>query len=85
MEDKIINLKKKLLAGIPVLMDGGTATELERCGIHICDPEWTAVALLTEQGRDALLKVHCDYVEAGADIITANFTRTGLVMGLIIK
>ncbi|HAG96167.1 MAG: hypothetical protein CMK83_10290 [Pseudomonadales bacterium] len=72
MEDKIINLKKKLLAGIPVLMDGGTATELERCGIHICDPEWTAVALLTEQGRDALLKVHCDYVEAGADIITAN-------------
>lgn len=72
MEDKIINLKKKLLASIPVLMDGGTATELERCGIHVCEPEWTAVAMLTEQGKDALLKVHCDYVEAGADIITAN-------------
>ncbi len=61
---------------MPVLLDGATATELQRRGFEMQPPLWSAQALLTPEGRAALLEIHGEYVEAGADIITANTFRT---------
>ncbi len=57
-----------------ILLDGPTGTELERRGYPTRLPLWTATA-----PRDAptlLYEIHRDYVNAGADIITACTFRT---------
>ena len=50
------------------VLDGGLATELERRGLTLDDPLWSARALL--EARDLVAAVHRDYLEAGADVIT---------------
>ena len=52
--------------GIHVL-DGGFATELERRGIDIAGPLWSARALA--DAPEAVLAVHRSYIEAGADVL----------------
>lgn len=69
-------LRLRLASKMPVLLDGATATELQRRGFVMEAPLWSAQALLTPEGRAALLEIHREYVEAGADIITANTFRT---------
>lgn len=59
----------------PVLLDGGTATELQRRGIAVRGPWWTSGALRTAHGRATLAAIHADYVAAGARIITADTFR----------
>lgn len=61
---------------MPVILDGATATELQRRGRSICAPLWSSAALLSKEGQAATLAVHQDYIEAGADIITTNTFRT---------
>ena len=51
-----------------VLLDGGLATELERRGVDLQHPLWSARALL--DAPDTVAAVHRDYLEAGADVIT---------------
>jgi S-methylmethionine-dependent homocysteine/selenocysteine methylase len=65
---------ERLLAGPYVLLDGATGTELERRGYRTSLPLWTADAALA--APDLLRRIHCDYLEAGADIVTANTFRT---------
>ncbi len=60
------------------LLDGATGTELERHGIKIELPLWSAVALLSKEGRSVLRNIHSDYIVAGADIVTANTFRTNI-------
>jgi homocysteine S-methyltransferase len=52
----------------PVLLDGGLATELERRGHDLDDPLWSARVLL--EHPDAIVDVHRDYLDAGADVVT---------------
>lgn len=55
------------LGGIRVL-DGGFATELERRGVSVEGPLWSARAL--GEAPEAVLAVHRSYLEAGADVLS---------------
>jgi len=72
------DLQKRLEGGEIVLLDGGTGTELERRGVSM-DPEaWCGPATLGH--LDTLEAVHRAYIEAGADIITANTYASSQLM-----
>lgn len=63
-------IKRKLDAGGVVILDGGTGTELQRRGAPMDPAAWCGPATL---GNDALLTdIHADYIEAGAEVVTAN-------------
>ncbi len=64
------DLAARLAEGPPILIDGGTGTELERMGATLHETVWSARAALTD--ADVLRRVHGAYVEAGAEIIIAN-------------
>jgi S-methylmethionine-dependent homocysteine/selenocysteine methylase len=64
----------RLAHGASLVLDGGTGTELERRGIACDAPLWSAHALLGD--TSALTAIHRDYVQAGAEILTANSFRT---------
>ena len=66
--------RNRLVEGPPLLLDGATGTELHRRGVDTGLPMWSAKALL--EAPDTLIAIHRDYVEAGAEIITANTFRT---------
>ncbi|MDH4148490.1 MAG: homocysteine S-methyltransferase family protein, partial [Acidimicrobiia bacterium] len=52
------------------VLDGGLATELERRGVDLHDPLWSAKALVDTP--ETIVDVHRAYFEAGADVaITA--------------
>ncbi len=53
-----------------VILDGGTGSELRRRGVALDYAAWSAIA--NKDHADLLTDIHCDYLEAGADIITAN-------------
>ncbi len=53
-----------------VVVDGAFATELERLGLDIKDPLWSALALIDH--TDMIEKVHTLYLKAGADIIISS-------------
>ena len=57
-----------------LLLDGATGTELERRGVDISLPLWSARALL--DAPQVLQDIHSDYLAAGANAITANTFRT---------
>lgn len=59
-----------------LLLDGATGTELNRRGVDTGLPMWSANALTTENGLNVLRQIHLDYLNAGADILTANTFRT---------
>jgi S-methylmethionine-dependent homocysteine/selenocysteine methylase len=58
----------------PILLDGALGTELEKRGASLPLPSWTTRALLDTP--DLVRQVHQDYVEAGAQVITAATFRT---------
>jgi S-methylmethionine-dependent homocysteine/selenocysteine methylase len=58
----------------PVLLDGPTGTELHRRGVDTSLPLWSARAI--EEAPDILESIHRDYVEAGAEVLTACTFRT---------
>ncbi|MEM9176403.1 MAG: homocysteine S-methyltransferase family protein [Myxococcota bacterium] len=61
-------------AGLPLLLDGATGTELERAGLPTGLPLWSTHALL--DAPEAVQAIHRAYVAAGAEIVTANTFRT---------
>jgi S-methylmethionine-dependent homocysteine/selenocysteine methylase len=67
-------LRRLLAAHVPVILDGAMGTELDRRGVDIGLPLWSANALLA--APEVVLAVHRDYCAAGADIITTNTFRT---------
>lgn len=58
----------------PLLLDGALGTEIERRGLPTTLPLWSAAALETNPGLVG--RIHADYLQAGADIITTNTFRT---------
>lgn len=63
-------------AGPPLVLDGATGTELERRGIKLGLPLWSAAALT--ECPDLLAAIHREYASAGAEIIVANTFRTNV-------
>src|SRR5438874_3385656 len=59
-----------------IVIDGATGTELARRGIDTRTSLFSAAALLDDRGRRTLREVHRDYVNAGAQVVTANTFRT---------
>jgi S-methylmethionine-dependent homocysteine/selenocysteine methylase len=57
-----------------LLLDGATGSELERRGVDIGLPLWSANAIL--HAPDTLRNVHTAYLSAGAGAITTNTFRT---------
>ena len=53
-----------------LILDGGTGRQLQRIGAPFGQPEWSALALIKQP--DLVLRVHMDFIHAGADIITTN-------------
>lgn len=72
--DERPTFRERLVHGAPLLIDGGLGSELDRRGVDVSLPLWSARALLDDP--PALLGVHREYAEAGADIITTNTFRT---------
>lgn len=58
-----------------MVLDGAFSTELEAKGYNLDDPLWSAKFLI--DSPEAIVKVHKDYLNAGADcIITASYQAT---------
>ena len=57
-----------------VLLDGATGTELERRGARMSAPLWSAHALLDDPAL--VQRIHLDYLEAGAQVLTTDSFRT---------
>jgi homocysteine S-methyltransferase len=71
-------LKKRLDAGHVVILDGGTGTELQRCGVPMDPAAWCGPATL---GNDKLLsEIHANYIKVGAEVITANTFASSRLM-----
>lgn len=67
-------LAQMLAAKSLLILDGAMGTELERRGVDIGLPLWSANALI--QSPEVVLQIHKDYLAAGADIIVTNTFRT---------
>jgi len=67
-----------------LILDGGVATELETRGADLSGELWSARLLLDD--HELLRRVHLDFLEAGADVVTSvsyqatleGFERAGL-------
>ena len=74
-----LDLIKRMKNGDVILIDGGIGSELELRGVPMDSDAWCGVA--ADKHRAILEKIHCDYIEAGADIITANtYASSGLML-----
>jgi len=63
----------------PLLLDGGTGSELRRRRVRFVENVWSAAANVDHM--DTLVAIHRDYIAAGADVITANtFATTRFVL-----
>ena len=72
------NIVQKFQKDEVVLLDGGTGTELQKRGLDMVPGAWCGPVSL--KNADVLEKVHLDYIEAGADIITANTYASSRIM-----
>lgn len=52
------------------ILDGGMGKELRRIGAPFRQPEWSSLALM--EAPDMVLKAHCNFIDAGARVITTN-------------
>lgn len=62
--------KGKLSEARPIILDGGTGTEIRARGYMLHPSAWSALAHI--EYPDLVLDVHRDYLAAGAEIVTAN-------------
>jgi len=70
----MFSFNERLAEGAPLLLDGATGTELEKRGVDTSSPIWSAIAL--KKFPQLVEDIHFEYVQAGAEIITANTFRT---------
>lgn len=67
-------LDDKLAAGEVIVLDGAIGSEIDRLGGEMHPVAWCGVANVTHP--DTVRQVHEAYLEAGADVITANTFST---------
>jgi S-methylmethionine-dependent homocysteine/selenocysteine methylase len=64
------NIRQKLKSGEPIILDGGTGTDIQRRGAPMSGDTWCADVNAT---HGAIVRsVHDHYIAVGADVITAN-------------
>jgi homocysteine S-methyltransferase len=68
------SLNERLRIGEIILIDGGVSTEIQQRGVALDRDVWSGIAHKTHP--DLVRKVHEDYVQAGAEVITANTFST---------
>lgn len=74
-KDDDIAMTERLKEESPLLLlDGPTGTELERHGFPTNQALWSARALI--DAPHLLGRIHVEYMDAGADVITVNSFRT---------
>jgi homocysteine S-methyltransferase len=66
-------LSRALRRGV-LMLDGAMGTELHRRGVDTGLPLWSAAAVVTHP--QVVRRIHLEYIESGADIITTNTFRT---------
>jgi S-methylmethionine-dependent homocysteine/selenocysteine methylase len=71
-------IRDKLARGEPIILDGGTGTDIQRRGVPMSSSTWCAEANMTHP--DVVRAVHEDYIKAGADIIIANTFATSALL-----
>lgn len=71
-EFNLFTLSKRI--NRPLILDGAMGSLLEKKGLTSKDYSWSAKINFTKP--DAVIKIHKDYIHAGADIITTNTFRT---------
>ena len=76
MSDRYLRIKEKINRKELIILDGGVGTELQKRGIEM-DESWCGSASLN---TEILKQVHLDYIEAGAEIITANTYASSRLM-----
>ena len=59
-----------------LVLDGATGTELQRAGVELPAPLWSAAAIL--RAPHLVRNIHYHYLHAGADIITTNTFRSNI-------
>ena len=64
------SIEKRLASGKTIILDGGIGGELQKIGAKMDEGLWCGRCSI--DSPDELLKVHHNYIEAGADVITAN-------------
>lgn len=68
----------RLAAGGVMLLDGGVSTELQRRGVPMADEIWSGRASLDHW--QVIVDMHRAYIDAGADVITANTYASSRLM-----
>jgi S-methylmethionine-dependent homocysteine/selenocysteine methylase len=72
-------IQARLDAGEVIVLDGGTGTEMQRLGAPMSREVWCALATRTHP--QVVRRVHAAFIEAGADIVTANtYASSPLIM-----
>jgi homocysteine S-methyltransferase len=71
-------IRQKLAKDEPIILDGGTGTDIQRRGVPMSNSTWCAEANLTHP--QVVSDVHADYIKAGADIIIANTFATSALL-----
>ncbi len=69
-----MDLPERLSSAPFILLDGAMGTELQRRGVRTELPLWSAMANL--EAPIVVKDIHAEYIDAGADMITANTFRT---------
>ena len=60
--------------GLPIVIDGGMGTELEKSGVPMDEKVWSARAILSHP--QVVRQVHEYFIEAGAEVIITNTFST---------
>src|SRR5215470_15173622 len=66
--------RRRLVSGLPLLLDAAMGTELQRREANTALPLWSARPLVEDP--ELVWTIHGDEVAAGADILTADTFRT---------
>jgi homocysteine S-methyltransferase len=72
------NLISKYNNGIPIILDSGTSTELERRGVKMRDGQWSGCVSIDDY--NTLVDTHLAYIDAGADVISINSFASSRLM-----
>ena len=74
---ELIKKREQLL---PIILDSGVSTELERRGAKMRNGQWSGCVAIDDYEK--LVETHIAYIEAGADIITVNsYASSRLMLG----
>ena len=69
-----MKMKNKYTSEYPLILDGAMGTELLRMGVELPLPLWSAIA--NETCSEKVYKIHREYINAGANVLTTNSFRS---------